>query len=218
MWIDMLSFMHEAEPYGHLRLNGYDVQPATLARMVGSPLRDVQRALTELQAAGVFSRTEEGTIFSRRMVRDEALRRKRAEGGRLSLNHPDVPRKKDRGKDTFKDTLPASFNGSFGGSPSSSSSSSSEEKQEKDSPVVPSNEVDAAWIESLRGNPAYQHIDIGSEVGKAKAWLLLRPERKFTKRFFVNWLNRAHSPPSAPKGESIIAQHLRTLNEMGEQL
>ncbi len=93
--------------------------------------------------------------------------------------------------------------------------------KEKDSPVVPSNEVDAAWIESLRGNPAYQHIDIGAEVGKAKAWLSLHPERKFTKRFFLNWLGRVGHKPATPsvnvsKNESVIAKHLQSISGTGE--
>lgn len=79
LWIDMLSFMHEAEPYGHLRINGRDVAREALARMIGSPLKGLNHHLDELEAAGVFSRTETGTIFSRRMVRDEELRIKRGE-------------------------------------------------------------------------------------------------------------------------------------------
>src|SRR5215813_4234440 len=73
LWIDMLSYMHEAEPYGHLRLNGRDLGPEALARMVGSPLKKVRQYLDELEAAGVYSRTDTGTIFSRRMVRDEEI-------------------------------------------------------------------------------------------------------------------------------------------------
>jgi hypothetical protein len=124
LWIDMLSFMHESEPYGHLRLNGRDISPEILSRMIGSSLKDLQRYLGELEAAGVFSRTESGTIFSRRMVKDEEIRIKRAEGGCRSLENPAVPRKKDGAKDILKDTLPHSMGASIGGAPSSSSSSS----------------------------------------------------------------------------------------------
>ncbi len=201
LWIDSISFMHEGEPYGHLTLNGHDIEPATLARMVGSPLRDVQHALVELETAGVFSRTEKGTIFSRRMVRDEAVRVKRAEGGRLSLNHPDVPRRKDRGKDMVKDTLPPSFSGSFEGSPSSSSSSSERKEEEKragsasPSPasVGRSKLTDAEFIEQLRQNPAYQHLNVDSELGKLDAWLLTPrgAGKKKTRQRIVTWLNRA---------------------------
>lgn len=130
LWIDMLSFMHEAEPYGHLLLNGRLVDTMTLARMVGSDVRTVRRLCSELEAAGVFSKTEPGTIFSRRMVRDHQLRERRAQYGYLSEKHPDVPKRKDRGKDTLKDTLPPSLDPSIGGSPSSSSSSSSSEKKD----------------------------------------------------------------------------------------
>jgi hypothetical protein len=128
----MLSFMHEAEPYGHLRLNGQDIDPKSLARMVGTDVRTVRRLLSELEAAGVYSLAEPGTIFSRRMVRDQQLREKRAQYGYLSEKHQDVPRKKDRGKDTFKDTLSPSLDGSIGGSPSSSSSSSSSKKNKRE--------------------------------------------------------------------------------------
>lgn len=130
LWIDLLSFMHEAEPYGHLRLNGHDVGIEALGRMVGIPAKELQRYLSELEAAGVFSRTEAGTIFSRRMVRDEVLREKRAAGGHLSLQNPAVPRRKEAGVDAGKDTLSPSLEESSGGSPSSSSSFSSSKKKD----------------------------------------------------------------------------------------
>lgn len=88
----MLAFMHEAEPYGHLRLNGKDIGAVGLARMVGSALKATESLLRELEEAGVFSRTQEGTIFSRRMVRDQELREKRGQYGHLSQTHPMVPR------------------------------------------------------------------------------------------------------------------------------
>ena len=131
LWIDMLTFMHEAEPYGHLRLKGRDIGPDILSRMVGTSMKVARRLLTELETAGVFSRTAQGTIYSRRMVKDEAMREKRGQFGHLSENHPLVPRKKgdkDTGKDGEKDTIQPSF----GGSPSYSSSPS-----KKESPLPP---------------------------------------------------------------------------------
>lgn len=125
LWIDMLSFMHEAEPYGHLRVNGQDIQTKQLARMVGVPVKVVTRLLAELESAGVFSTTVAGTLFSRRMVRDQELRERRGKYGYLSEKHPDVPRKKDSGMDTIAPSIGASI----GVSPSSSSSSSSSKKK-----------------------------------------------------------------------------------------
>jgi hypothetical protein len=92
--------------------------------MVGGSTDEVERLLAELEAAGVFSRTEEGIIFSRRMVQDEKVRELRASGGPSSLNNPNVPRPKGARKDTFNGSLGRSLPVSSGGSPSSSSSSS----------------------------------------------------------------------------------------------
>jgi len=133
LWIDMLSFMHQGVPYGHLTLpaskdSGKDILrpilPGVLARMVGCGPEETERLLGELEDSGVFSRTTDGVIFSRRMVEDEKVRQARANGGVESLNNPRVPRPKDTHKDTGKDILGSSPEGSFGGSPSSSSSSS----------------------------------------------------------------------------------------------
>ena len=117
--------MHEADPYGHLRLNNRDIPLESLARMTGSPLKELRQYIDELEESGVFSRTDMGTIYSRRMVRDEELRVKRGTCGHLSLQNPAVPQRKDRGKDRAKDTLPPSIGPPIVGSPSSSSSSSS---------------------------------------------------------------------------------------------
>jgi len=73
LWIDMLGLMHEAEPYGHLVINGKAPTPKQLAMLLGGGnAREVERLLAELEQAGVFSRTPDGTIYCRRMVRDHA--------------------------------------------------------------------------------------------------------------------------------------------------
>ena len=85
LWIEMLMIMHQAEPYGHLVVNGKPIQPAVLARMVGASAKEVRHWLSKLEAAGVFDR-EGNVIVSRRMARDERIRRLRAEGGKLGGN------------------------------------------------------------------------------------------------------------------------------------
>jgi hypothetical protein len=92
--------------------------------MVGIATADVEPLIAELEHAGVFSRSDEGIIFSRRMVHDENIRELRASGGANSLKNPNVPRPRHRNKDTFEGSLSGSLPVSFGGSPSSSSSSS----------------------------------------------------------------------------------------------
>lgn len=211
LWIDMLCFMHEAEPYGHLRLNGQDLALPVLARMVGASRREVRVALAELEHAGVFSKNDQGTIFSRRMIRDEELRKRRAQGGIKALENVNVPRPKGREEGypsgyPCDDPSPLSFDPSP--SSSSSSSSSSEKKEEKiaGSPsALPANGTpkkrklnltDEEFIAELKNNPAYRGIDIDREISKLNAWLLTPKGRgkQLTQSRLVNWLNKIDVP------------------------
>lgn len=71
LWIECLCLMHEAEPRGHLLLNGKKVAVDTLARMVGASSEEVSAAMLELQSAGVFTQARNGVVTSRRMIQDE---------------------------------------------------------------------------------------------------------------------------------------------------
>jgi phage replication O-like protein O len=57
---------------------------------------------------------------------------------------------------------------------------------------------DEEWYSSLKTNPAYQNIDIDRELAKMDAWLSTKPQKKKTKRFIVNWLNRVEKPFNQP--------------------
>lgn len=70
LWIEMLALMHEAEPRGHLLVQGRSVSAKQIASLAGCSSKAADEAILELEQAGVFSKTDEGTIFSRRMVRD----------------------------------------------------------------------------------------------------------------------------------------------------
>ena len=93
----MICFMHEGNPYGHLKVGNKVILPANLASMVGATLLEVEGWLSELHQAGVYEIADEGEIYSKRMVRDEYLRNKRAEGGKLGgnpnlkVNHKVIP-------------------------------------------------------------------------------------------------------------------------------
>ena len=86
LWMDMLCFMHEGNPYGTLKVRNKVILPANLAGMVGATLPEIEGWLSELESAGVFDRSEDGAIQSRRMIRDEYLRTVRAAGGKLGGN------------------------------------------------------------------------------------------------------------------------------------
>jgi hypothetical protein len=104
LWIDMLALMHEGEPYGHLVVNGEPVSEAEIARLVGEPLSVVRRLLAELEARNVFSRTDSGVIYSRRMIRDEHIRDVRAAAGKLGGNPSLKASDKGRDKGLVKQT------------------------------------------------------------------------------------------------------------------
>ena len=89
LWIEMIAIMHEAEPYGHLKISGVSPTPMQLAMQVGAMPDDVEKCISELENAKVFSRNRAKVIFSRRMIKD-AKRRDNAringsKGGNPSL-------------------------------------------------------------------------------------------------------------------------------------
>lgn len=86
LWIEAMCIAHECEPYGHLVVNGKAMTTAQFSRLVGLTERECARLLAELDDAGVLSRLANGTIFSRRMVRDEQFRQTRSECGKLGGN------------------------------------------------------------------------------------------------------------------------------------
>lgn len=92
LWLEMFCLAHEADPYGHVLVSGHTPTAAQLSQIAGMTLRQVTTGLTELELAGVFSRDAAGVIFSRRMVRDEETRNRRAAGGIDALGNPNVPR------------------------------------------------------------------------------------------------------------------------------
>jgi hypothetical protein len=70
LWIELLGIMHEAD--GYLLVNGRQPLMRQIAAMVGAGEKEVTALLHELGQAGVFSRGDDGTIYSRRMVKDAA--------------------------------------------------------------------------------------------------------------------------------------------------
>jgi hypothetical protein len=87
LWIEMLCLMHGAEPRGHLRLpNGAAITDRQLALQVGISADELSRLRDELRAAGVFDVAADGTIISRRMVRDERVRLAKSAAGKQGGN------------------------------------------------------------------------------------------------------------------------------------
>lgn len=86
LWVDMLCYMHEGNPYGYLKVNQKVIHVVNLASMSGLTKDEAQGYLDELYEAGVYSITDDGTIYSRRMVKDEEMRIFKAECGKMGGN------------------------------------------------------------------------------------------------------------------------------------
>jgi hypothetical protein len=75
IWIDMLCVMHASQRYGYLEAEGKPIPDEFMFRRCGcASVEQYRNLLAELFYAGVPSRTPEGVIYSRRMVRDEKER------------------------------------------------------------------------------------------------------------------------------------------------
>lgn len=86
LWMDMLGLMHESDREGYLEVGGKSPSPRDLAALLGDPVKDLNRWLKELEKAGVFSRDEDGTIYSRRMVKDRRKQQVGRETGKRGGN------------------------------------------------------------------------------------------------------------------------------------
>lgn len=72
LWVAMICLMHKADPYGHLLVNGKPPDAKRLSAVIGCATeKEVSALLGALESEGVFSRTDNGVIYCRRMVRDK---------------------------------------------------------------------------------------------------------------------------------------------------
>jgi len=77
LWIDLLSLMWDSPRRGFLMTGAQKPYSAEqLARMAGCAAKDVSALLDELKSVGVCSVKRDGTIYSRRIVREEEKRAK----------------------------------------------------------------------------------------------------------------------------------------------
>ena len=202
LWMDMICYMHEGTPYGHLKVGDKVILPENLARMVGETIDVVEGWLSELKQAGVYDLTDEGVICSRRMIRDESIRNSRASGGKLGGN-PSLVGKKVNLKDKQKPTPSSS-------SSSSSSSSKEDISVEPQSVSPPAIEIpilgDKVFGVSERmvqeWSKAYPAVNVMLELGKMRAWALSNPSKKKTAggimRFINAWLSKAQDQGGSP--------------------
>lgn len=69
---------------------------------------------------------------------------------------------------------------------------SKESKESKEKKKHPLSNLD--FLETLKTNPIYSHINFDTELGKMDVWLAANPGRQKTRRFIVNWINKIEKP------------------------
>ena len=195
LWIDMICYMHEGSPYGYLKVNDKVILTSNLARMVGETLDVVEGWLLELSEAGVFQYADDGSIFSKRMIRDEYIRNTRAKGGSLGGN----PNLINKDKVNLKDNQKVADEVNQNTTPSSSSSSSSS----KTTKYIYTPDFEEFWLDYPKheGKSAafkeWKKIAPDEDLqDKIKSGVLeYRKSRKVKEGFIkdcVNWLKGKH--------------------------
>ena len=68
--------------------------------------------------------------------------------------------------------------------------------KKKNKPLRADFMADGEWIEELKKNPAYLHVNFAIEMGKMDAWFGIpkNAKRKRTKTFVLNWINKIEPP------------------------
>lgn len=192
VWFEMLCLMHESSERGKLLLNGAPMPDDALAMILGLDKQILTTTLNTLLTYGVASRDEEsGALINRRMVKDEDLRQKRTEAGKLG-GSPVLVKQKST-KRLSKPQAKVNQAPKQNPTPSSSSSTStSEEKKERraDKPLDPRGShpaIQAVW--KIRGKyPLKELWDMVIEtVGN-------EPDEEQMKLCWVRWRGKGFSP------------------------
>lgn len=118
VWFEIICLMHESERRGVLTLNGKAMPEEALARLLGLDNQILTTTLTTLLTFGVASREAgTGALMSRRMVRDEQIRKIRKEcgskGGNPNLVNQ-IPTTQDNQIPTPSSSSSSSPSGVFG--------------------------------------------------------------------------------------------------------
>ena len=162
LWMRMLCIAAEADPTGYVTVNGRSLGVTDIARLAGVTETECEPLLAELERNGVFSRTRQGVIYSRRMVRDA---KRSLEGRKSKLDA--LAANQRRGKEK-KSGLKGSLEGVLGGGLTTQKPDAISHKPEAASPKPPSrfDEVEAALrgIEGLSAHPVGADPVIGPIV------------------------------------------------------
>ena len=90
VWIDLLCAMMNADPYGHLAVNGKPMTDDQAARMTGLDKGTFKGILDQIEQANISSRTPCGMLYSRRLVRDHEAFLRASKAGKKGGGNPNI--------------------------------------------------------------------------------------------------------------------------------
>lgn len=94
IWHELLCFMSESTQRGRLVFpDGTAMDDESIAQMLGIPEANWKQTRSKLVGRKVSGEDEDGTLFNRRMCRDEAVRDARREAGRKGGQSKQTPSK-----------------------------------------------------------------------------------------------------------------------------
>lgn len=185
LWLRLMFVMHESDRYGYLSKDGIAIPTESIARRCGCSLKEFNALLDELERNGVPSRTSDGILFCRRMVRDAEKRSKTAirvnkfRKAKRSCNADETPMKRSCNADVHCSSS------SFSSSSSISLNDHDGEKSEPfDIPLAEASIPHEAEPETLAD------FLISDEVSKL-AQEMEQIDARLVSRQTVNWLPEA---------------------------
>lgn len=197
IWFELLLLMHDSEERGVLTLNRKPITEEQLARLLGLDKQILTTTLTSLHEAGVASIDPvTGGLMSRRMVRDEALRKIRIKAGTKGGNPALVKQKSTTGD---KQNPTPSSSSSISTSIPTLAVTSEEVPADRGALILTlplnSGEYSIHEKDVEEARELYPAVNVLQDFRNMKGWLMASPKRRKTRhgiRKFINaWLSRS---------------------------
>ena len=190
VWVDLIGFLRE-----HTATGSHTFDTEGWCAVLTCKPENWESALVEFKKFNICTLVDHGvglvTVTSRRVKREKKERRqanlrqesyRESHDGDASVSNPSRPGETPKHSHSHSQKQ------------SHSQRSEGEEQKEKRKSALTRRLSDAEFIESLKTNPAYGHINLADELGKMDAWLSTKPGRQKTRKFIVNWINKIDKP------------------------
>jgi hypothetical protein len=205
VWFEILCLMHESEERGRLMLSGRPMSDDALTRILGLTKSQLKKSLGNILGLGVAIRDDDGALCSRRMMRDEEIRKVRTACGGLGGN----PNLVNQNANQTPKQIPT---------PSSSSSSSSSEEDLNPVSVPPLREIFVGTVEAeIAKRMEISTLPSKLEWHKAAEWA---HHNGFTADHFLECydLLKSQNWRDGPVKPSIVTDNLPNLGKLRAEI